>query len=125
MLAVDEEASHGSDEPLCPPGDGGQLHEPMCQRETVSLMVQLFFGDRPPQSIDDGGRIMVDLLDRAVEVFCPQRESAVARASIGSQVAMLISVSLNRECSLRLAEPTVSHRSSTIATLARPSSINC
>ena len=78
MLAVDEEASHGSDEPLCPPGDGGQLHEPMCQRETVSLIVQLFFCDRPPQSIDDGGRIMVDLLDRAVEVFCPQGESAVA-----------------------------------------------
>jgi hypothetical protein len=34
--------------------------------------------------------------------------SRVWRVSIGSQVAMLISVSLNSECSLRLAEPTVS-----------------
>src|ERR1700681_699267 len=71
MSPVYEQASHGSDEPLCAPGDGGQLHEPMCQRATVSLVVQLFFGDRPPQSIDDCGRIVVDLLDRAVEVFCP------------------------------------------------------
>jgi hypothetical protein len=69
VSAVDEQASHGSDEALCAPGDGGQLHEPMCQRETVSLMVQLFFGDRPPQLIDDCGRIVVDLLDSAVEVF--------------------------------------------------------
>ena len=97
----------------------------MCQRDTVSLLAQLFFGDRPPRFVDDGSRIVVDLFDREVEVFCPQRESAVAQASNGSQVAMLISVSLNSECSLRLAEPTVSHRSSTIATLARPSSINC
>jgi hypothetical protein len=43
----------------------------MCQRDTASLMVQLFFGDRPPQPIDDCGRIVADLLDRAVEVFCP------------------------------------------------------
>jgi hypothetical protein len=88
----------------------------MCQRETVAAPVHLFFGDRPPQAIDDCGRVVVDLLDRAVEVFSPQRR--VWRASIGSQVAMLISVSLNSECSLRLAEPTVSQRSSTIATLA-------
>jgi hypothetical protein len=63
---------------LCPPGDGGQLHEPMRQRETVAAPVHLFFGDRPPQAIDDCGRIVVDLLDRAVEVFSPQRQSGVA-----------------------------------------------
>ena len=69
--AVDEQASHGSDEPLCAPGDGGQLHQPMCQRFAVSSVAHLFCGDRPPPSIDDCGRLVVDLLDRAVEVFCP------------------------------------------------------
>ena len=39
VSAVDEQASHGSYEALCAPGDGRQLHKPMCQRETVSLMV--------------------------------------------------------------------------------------
>jgi len=38
----------------------------------------LSFGDRPPQAIDDGGRVVVDLLDRAVEVFSPQRQSGMA-----------------------------------------------
>src|ERR1700737_4950186 len=73
VLAVDEQASHGSDEALCAPGDGGQLHQPMWQRETACLMVQLFFGDRPPQSIDDCGRIVVDLPARGGGAFCPQR----------------------------------------------------
>ena len=49
---------------------------PMGQRETVAAPVHLFFGDRPPQAIDDCGRIVVDL-DRAVEVFSPQRQSGV------------------------------------------------
>ncbi len=34
--------------------------------------------------------------------------SRVSRTTSGSQVTTFISVSLNRECSLRLAEPTVS-----------------
>jgi hypothetical protein len=58
--------------------DGGQLHEPVCQRETVAPTVHLFFADRPPKAIDDNGRIVADPLDRAVEVFCPERDSGVA-----------------------------------------------
>ena len=47
-----------------------------------------------------------------------QSSSRVRRASSGSVVTTFISVSLKSECSLRLAEPTVSQRSSTMATLA-------
>ena len=117
MLAVDEQASHGSDEALCAPGGGGQLHQPMCQHETAAAPVHLFFGDRPRQAIDDCGRIVVDLLDRAVEVFCPQRESGVAgqHRIAGRDVDLGV---VDSECSLRLAEPPVSQRSSTTATLA-------
>ena len=47
-----------------------------------------------------------------------QSRSRVARASPGSCVTTFISVSLKSECSFRLAEPTVSQRSSTMPTFA-------
>ena len=40
--------------------------------------MQLLFGDRSPQLVDDRGRIVVDLLDGTVEVFGPQCESGLA-----------------------------------------------
>jgi hypothetical protein len=47
-----------------------------------------------------------------------QRRSRTCRAIVASSVTRLTSVSLNSECSLRFADPTVSHASSTTQTFA-------
>jgi hypothetical protein len=85
------------------------MRERLAAAETAELLVR----ERPPALVHDGGGVALELPRCSL-----QRRSRVSRARPGSWQTTFISVSLKSECSLRLAEPTVSHRSSTMPTLA-------
>ncbi len=89
----------------------------MGQRFAAASALELLAGDRTPQRIDDTGWLAGDRLGRALQMLGPEPQPCLARDR-GSQVTTFISVSLKNECSLRLADPTVSQASSTIPILA-------
>ena len=101
------------------PRDVVEPHQSVRERHVRAAALELLLGDRPPRS---GRRRRAGSPSTsstgALEVLGPQLAAACARASSGSWVTTFTSVSLKSECSLRLAEPTVSQRSSTIPTFA-------
>ena len=89
----------------------------MCQALAGLPACELLFRGGFPMTIDDGFGVAIDF--RLGSSRCSaQRRSRVDRTRSWSWQTMFISVSLNKECSFKFAEPIVSQRSSMIPTLA-------
>ena len=115
--AIDEQPVHGS---KAAPSSGARRQEaPAADGSRLATLaaLQLLSGDLAPQRIDDYGRVAGYLLNRALQMFCPEPQPGLARDG-GVARTTFISVSLKNECSLRLADPIVSQASSTIPILA-------
>ena len=84
------------------------------ERRARGAPLELLARDRAPDGVDERGGVAVAGCSRCSS----HKRNRVARASAGSQVTTSTSVSLNSECSLRLAEPIASHSSSTMPILA-------
>ena len=78
---------------------------------------QLLAGDRPPELVDDGGRIAGDLRELALEVLGPQPQPRVARERrvAGDDVHLAV---VEERVLVEVRRADVSQRSSTIPTFA-------
>ena len=117
-LAVDDDRVHRPQQPLAPPRPRRAARAAGAWRgspRSAPLALLARSGARAGRPRRPGRRRPLDSAARGAR---PTAAGGSSRASSGSHMTTLTSVSLKSECSLRFAEPIVSQRSSTIATLA-------